>query len=83
MASKTTKVFKLVSVIMPTYNRYDIAIQNVKNILAQDYPKIEVIVCDDSDKDYYLTGGVAFKETILQDPSFSTSKTCFSVTFTR
>lgn len=53
---------------MPTYNRYEIAVQNVKNILLQDYHKIEVVVCDDSDKDYYLAGGAAFKKTILQDP---------------
>jgi glycosyltransferase involved in cell wall biosynthesis len=65
MGNKTE--FKLISVIMPTYNRYDIAIQNIKKILDQDYPKIELIVCDDSDKDYYLSGGNSFKETILQD----------------
>lgn len=64
MADKT---IKLVSVIMPTFNRYEIAVQNIKNILSQKYPKLEVIVCDDSDKDYYLAGGKAFKETILQD----------------
>lgn len=52
---------------MPTFNRYEVAIQNVKNILAQDYPKLEVIVCDDSDKKYYLTGGQSFKKTIEKD----------------
>jgi len=66
MGTKTAS-FKQISVIMPTFNRYEIAVENVQNILNQDYPKIEVVVCDDSDKEYYLAGGQAFKETILKD----------------
>lgn len=37
-----------ISVILPTCNRYKTVLENVKNILNQDYPDFEIIVCDDS-----------------------------------
>lgn len=40
------------SVIMPTCNRYEVALQNVANILRQRASGLEVVVCDDSDKEY-------------------------------
>lgn len=40
------------SVILVTCNRYHVAKANVEGILKQTYSDYELIVCDDSDKDY-------------------------------
>ena len=40
------------SVVIPTCNRYDVALQNVANILKQSMKGFDVIVCDDSDLSY-------------------------------
>lgn len=40
------------SVVIPTCNRYEVALQNVANIMRQSLKSFEVIVCDDSDKSY-------------------------------
>lgn len=66
MASKTIQD-KKVSVIIPTFNRYDVAAENVKTVLAQEYKNIEIIVCDDSDRDYYTKGNKAFQDIILSN----------------
>ena len=43
---------KLVSVIIPTCNRYDVVLDNANKIKQQDYPNIEIIICDDSMPQY-------------------------------
>ena len=44
---------KKVSVVIPTCNRYAVLLRNIQNIRKQKYPKIEIVVCDDSHiKDY-------------------------------
>lgn len=43
-----------VSVIIPTCRRYEVVLANVLNIQQQNYPKIEILVCDDSNKEYLI-----------------------------
>ncbi|NQS90467.1 glycosyltransferase family 2 protein, partial [Patescibacteria group bacterium] len=42
---------KLISVIIPTYNRKDLVIRCIKSILKQDYNNFEIIVVDDGSTD--------------------------------
>lgn len=42
-----------VSIIIPTCNRYHVAMEVINEIKKQKYRKYEIILCDDSDKDYY------------------------------
>jgi glycosyltransferase involved in cell wall biosynthesis len=42
---------KLISVLIPTYNRGDLINQTIKSVLNQTYENIEVIVSDDGSKD--------------------------------
>lgn len=44
----------LVSIIIPNYNREDLVIETVQNMLDQDYPNKEVIVVDDGSTDNSL-----------------------------
>ncbi len=44
-----------ISVIIPTCNRYNVAIDNITRIKKQKYKNFEIILCDDSDKDYYIS----------------------------
>lgn len=56
---------ELVSVIMPTCNRYETAVENVMNISSgQDYENFEIIVCDDSDKDYFHKHSKNFRQQL-------------------
>ena len=55
---------EMASVILPTYNRYEVCLENLNNILQQKYSPLEVIVCDDSDKDYFEKNVKSFKEKI-------------------
>ena len=49
----------LVSVIIPTYNRYDHLVHAIKSCLNQTYPNIEVIVINDASTDpRYLDGSL-------------------------
>jgi glycosyltransferase involved in cell wall biosynthesis len=41
----------LVSVVLPTYNRQELIAEAVENVLAQDYPEIELIVVNDGSTD--------------------------------
>ena len=41
----------LVSIMIPTYNRPQLFEQTLKSALAQDYKKVEVLVCDNSTND--------------------------------
>jgi glycosyltransferase involved in cell wall biosynthesis len=54
----------LVSVILPTFDRYEIAVQNVDNILKQDYDNFEIIVCDDSNLDY-LKDNIKVRDVLI------------------
>ena len=40
----------LVSIIIPTYNRYELVKGAIQNVLVQTYPKIEVVVIEDGSK---------------------------------
>jgi glycosyltransferase involved in cell wall biosynthesis len=42
---------KLVSVIIPTYNRAHLVVEALKSVKAQSYPAIQVIVVDDGSED--------------------------------
>ena len=44
----------LVSVILTTYNRFDLFLQAYQSILGQTYKKLEIIIIDDcsTEKDY-------------------------------
>ncbi len=53
-----------VSVILPTSNRYHVVFENIENILKQDYPDFEIIVCDDSDAEYYKSNSADFIKKI-------------------
>jgi glycosyltransferase involved in cell wall biosynthesis len=41
----------LVSVVMTTFNAADTVLESIEAILNQDYPNIEVVVCDDASTD--------------------------------
>lgn len=57
------------SVILPTSNRYHIAQENIENILTQDHPSFEIVVCDDSDAKYHKEKSAAFIEFVAKlDP---------------
>ena len=57
-----------ISVILPTCNRYPVCRENVENVLRQDYPNFEVIVCDDSDLDYNKANAAGFLEFVRAEP---------------
>ncbi|MEJ7700920.1 MAG: glycosyltransferase family 2 protein [Pyrinomonadaceae bacterium] len=42
---------KLVSVIIPTYNRAHLVVEAIESVKAQSYPTIQVIVADDGSQD--------------------------------
>jgi len=41
----------LVSVIVPTFNRRSNLIQIIESVISQDYPNIELVICDDGSSD--------------------------------
>jgi len=49
----------LVSVIVPVYNQVQYVIDSLESICAQDYPNLEILICDDCSKDE--TAGVIEK----------------------
>ncbi len=51
MNLNNTLEYPLVSIIIPTYNRANYICETIDSILAQDYPKKEIIVIDDGSKD--------------------------------
>ncbi|MGX8882598.1 glycosyltransferase family 2 protein [Methylovorus sp. SPW-M1] len=71
----------LVSVIIPTYNRYDSTCRAVKSVLNQTYKNIEIIVVDDRSKDdSYERLGHFFKDynqqvILIQNPENSGAAT--------
>lgn len=49
----------LVSVILPSYNRYDHLVHAIKSCLCQTYPHVEIIVIDDASTDpRYIDGSL-------------------------
>lgn len=57
----------MVSIILPTSNRYEVALENIQNILAQSHKSLEIIVCDDSDKEYFEKNSELFKQKLDKD----------------
>lgn len=51
MTDKNRKLFPSFSVIVPTYNRADLIIRTVHNILGQQYQNFEIIIIDDGSTD--------------------------------
>lgn len=51
---------KTASVILPTSNRYHVVLENIKNIKLQSYSPLEIVVCDDSDREYYKANNADF-----------------------
>lgn len=58
----------MVTVVLPTCNRYEVAAENVRNIVQQAYSPLEVIVCDDSDGDYFHRGSKNFRVNLSKLP---------------
>ncbi|CAM4092563.1 hypothetical protein BOTU111922_22745 [Bordetella tumulicola] len=46
-----TSSLPLVSVVMPTWNRGDRIQKAIESVLEQNYPKFEILVCDDGSRD--------------------------------
>ena len=48
-------ITNLVSVIIPTYNRYELLCNSIRSVINQTYPNIEIIVVNDcsTDQRYY------------------------------
>lgn len=63
------KESRLVSVIIPTYNRSDLLAEAVNSVYAQSYRPIECIVVDDGSKDN--TDEVMKQLAVLNESSFS------------
>jgi GT2 family glycosyltransferase len=59
------------SIIIPTCNRYSVAVRNVENLQTQTWPDIEIIVCDDSDRDEFNKNSKNFRKEILAFPNVS------------
>jgi glycosyltransferase involved in cell wall biosynthesis len=57
----------MVSVIIPTSNRYEVALENIQNILAQSHKLLEVLICDDSDKEYFEKNSESFRQKLDKD----------------
>ena len=55
-----------VSVIFPTCDRYNVALENIKNIQKQQYSPLEIIVCDDSNSSYYKANSEAFIDSLKE-----------------
>lgn len=53
-----------ISVILPTNNRYETALENIKNISQQKYPDFEIILCDDSDIAYFKDNSNQFQKDL-------------------
>ena len=41
----------LVSVIIPTFNRKEILLKVIEGVIGQNYPAIELVICDDGSND--------------------------------
>ena len=54
----------LISIIIPTHNRYEVALENINNIKNQKYEKKEIIICDDSDQKYHNSNGKKFENNL-------------------
>ena len=54
------RIENTLGVIIPTHNRYNILEENIKNILSQKVVIKEIIICDDSDKDYKNSNKIDF-----------------------
>lgn len=57
-----------ISIILPTSNRYNVALENIQNIKHQNYSDFEIILCDDSDADYYKSESVHFQKELIKIP---------------
>lgn len=53
----------LVSIIVLSYNNYQLLYEALDSLLNQDYPNIEVIISNDASKDFYEKGIVSYLKT--------------------
>lgn len=63
----------LVSIIVPICGRYEVALENIQELKKLNYPKFEIIVCDDSDKEYHYNTNLLNKIEELADKYFYTA----------
>lgn len=60
------KEFPLISVVVPVYNHADYVEECLNSLKAQDYPNIEILICDDGSTDGSV---VVIKQWLLDNPS--------------
>jgi glycosyltransferase involved in cell wall biosynthesis len=59
----------LISVIMPVYNRFDLAHESIESVAGQIYRPLELIIIDDCSDTHFLpriTSGAAFSVTLIR-----------------
>ena len=68
---KEFKVLPSISIIAPAYNEEALIIENIRNLLSLEYPKIEVIVVNDGSKDNSLQKVTDYYSLVKVDYAFN------------